>query len=119
MNPFRHMSSQFNVIHHKRGVGQHELTLTSPDNDDLASVYFFHHNDPTMEPSSRIEIGLLGSNVEGQGHAKRLMQHLYDRYPKSFIDWGMTINPASTHLAEHFENKYYNRTSYQPAEDID
>lgn len=41
------------------------------------------------------------------------MQHMYDRYPKSFIDWGQTIHPAATHLAEDFENKYYDRTAYQ------
>lgn len=110
----RNLSQQFNVIHEKLGKGFHDLILTNFESDNLARVSYSHHTDPTYDRPSRIEIGYLKSNREGQGNAKELMQRLYDRYPKSFIDWGFTISPAATHLAEHFENKYYDRTSYEP-----
>jgi len=120
MNPFRNLSTQFHVIHTKGGLkGTHELTLTSFDSGNLANVFYEHHTDPSYDLPSRIEVGYLKSNREGKGHAKALMQHLYDRYPKSHIDWGLTIHPAATHLAEGFENKYYDRTSYQPEEDLE
>jgi hypothetical protein len=126
MSAHHNLGDQFKVVHQKLGHGAsginnwHSLTLTDPkEGKDLASVDFEHYNDPHSEPSSRIEIGYLKSHVEGQGHAQRLMDHLYNRYPKSNVDWGLTINPASTHIASKFEDKYYDRTSYQPEEDLD
>ena len=113
------LSSQFHVTHDKLGAGWHALTLSNMDSSHLARVSFEHYNDPHSEPSSRIDIDYLKSNVEGQGHAQRLMDHMYNRYPKSHIDWGLTINPASTHIASKFEDKYYDRTSYQPEEGLD
>ena len=117
MNPMRHMSTQFHVIHEKMGKGSHKLTLSNPDSSHLATVTYDHHNDPLMDPPSRIEVDYLKSHREGQGHGQALMQHLYDRYPKSFIDWGRTIHPASTHMAGKFEDKYYDRTAYEPDDD--
>ena len=120
------LSGQFKVVHTKLGEGVsggrgwHALTLTDSKRDiDLARVSFEHYNDSQLEPSSRIDIDYLKSHVEGQGHAQRLMEHMYNRYPKSHIDWGLTINPASTHIASKFEDKYYDRTSYHPKEDLD
>lgn len=113
----RNLSQQFNVIHERLGKGSHALTLTDFDSDNLARVSFENYTDINSFNGSTkptIEIDYLKSNREGRGHAKTLMQHMYDRYPKSFIDWGLTIHPAATHLAEHFENKYYNRTAYEP-----
>ena len=112
------MSTQFNVVHTKGDMkGLHDLTLTDFGSSNLANVTFEHYNDPTTEIPSRIEVSYLKSNHEGQGHARRLMQHLYDRYPKSHIDWGQTIHPASAHLAGDFERRYYARTSYEIPED--
>jgi hypothetical protein len=117
MNPFRNMSSQFHVTHEKMGKGSHKLILSNYDSDYLATVTYDHHTDKTMDRPSRIEVDYLKSPREGQGHAKALMQHMYDRYPKSFIDWGQTIHPAATHLASQFETKHYDRTAYEPSED--
>lgn len=117
MNPYRNMSTQFNVLHEKLDTGEHSLTLTNFDSDNLARVTFSHHNDPTMDRPSRIEVDYLKSHQEGKGHARALMQRLYDRYPKSFVDWGLTIKPAATHLAQNFENRYYDRTAYQQNDD--
>ncbi len=126
MPAHEHLSNQFRVVHHKLGEGVsggrgwHSLTLQdAKESKDLARVSFEHYNDPHTEPSSRIDIDSLKSHVEGQGHAQRLMEHMYNRYPKSHIDWGLTINPASTHIASKFETKYYDRTSYHPEEDLD
>ena len=126
MAAHENLSGQFKVVHQKlgqgvsEGRGWHSLTLTDPkEGKDLARVSFEHYNDPDFEPASRIDIDYLKSHVEGQGHAQRLMDHLYNRYPKSHVDWGLTINPASTHIASKFEDKYYDRTSYQPEEDLD
>ena len=125
MPAHEHLSGQFKVVHQKLGQGVsggrgwHSLTLTDPkEGKDLARVSFEHYNDPDFEPSSRIDIDYLKSHVEGQGHAQRLMDHLYNRYPKSHVDWGLTINQASTHIASKFEDKYYDRTSYHPEEDL-
>jgi hypothetical protein len=113
MKPFRNLSTQFHVTHEKVGRGRHLLTLSNMDSSNLAWVSFEHHNDPEYDIPSRIEIEYLQSHQEGSGHAKALMQHLYDRYPKSHIDWGLTVHPAATHLANHFEDKYYKRTAYE------
>ena len=108
------LSSQFHVTHDKLDKGSHSLTLSNMDSSNLARVSFDHYTDPTMDRPSRIEVDYLKSHREGQGHAKALMQHVYNRYPKSFIDWGLTIHPAATHLASQFEDKYYDRTAYEP-----
>jgi GNAT superfamily N-acetyltransferase len=106
------MSTQFHVTHDNLGYGEHNLTLSNFDNDNLARVTF-DHIPQGHRGQSQIDITYIRSPYSGQGHAKALMQHMYDRYPKSFINWGMTIHPAATHLAKHFEDKYYNRTSYE------
>lgn len=113
MSASQNMSSQFNFIHKKLGKGQHALSMRN-FGGEVANITYDHYTEPDDDPSSRIEVEYLKSHEEGKGNARRLMQHLYDRYPKSFIDWGRTIHPASTHLAEEFEDKYYNRTAYTP-----
>lgn len=111
----RNLSQQFHVIHEKLGPREHALTLSSMDSSHLARVSYEHHTND--EGNSQIDIDYLKSPREGKGHAKALMQHMYDRYPKSFIDWGKTIHPAATHLASQFEDKYYSRTNYEPDHD--
>lgn len=112
-----HMSSQFEFIHEKVGKGSHILRMNNFDGEK-ATLEYDHYTDADDEDMpSRIEASYLRSPDEGKGHARKMMQHLYDRYPKSFIDWGRTIHPASTHLAEEFETKYYNRTAYEPDHD--
>lgn len=122
----RHMSTQFHVTHEtikkvrsRNGNKLHQLTLSSPDSDNLANVTYDHQNYPKMDPPSRIQVDFLKSHHEGEGHGQRIMQHLYDRYPNSFIDWGSTIKPASTHMAEKFEDKYPDRTSFTPNDETD
>ena len=111
----RHMSTQFHVTHKKMGKGSHKLTLSNPDSDHLATVTYDHQRAMGTDLPSLINVDYLKSHREGQGHGQVLMQHLYDRYPKSDIDWGSTIHPASTHMAEKFKDKYPNRTAYVPA----
>jgi len=72
--------------------------------------------DSDME--DRLDVDYLKSHEEGKGHARATMEELYKRYPKHFIDWGHTISPASEHLAQDFEDRYYNRTAYQTDEDF-
>jgi hypothetical protein len=96
------------------GGGQQKLVLTNSDGRRLATVTYDLRNDPMTAMPSRIEVDYLKSNFEGQGHGQELMQNLYDRYPNSFIDWGETINPTSTHMAEKFADRYYDRTAYEP-----
>lgn len=112
----RNLSHQFNFVHDRIDKGYHALSAHSFDGQ-VARVSFEHHNDPLMDRPSRIDVDYLKSHREGQGHAKALMEHMYQRYPKSFIDWGLTIHPAATHLAQQFENKYYDRTAYEPNDD--
>ena len=108
----------FEVIDHgeSMGDGRYTLRMNTPDYPGIAGVNFDTYKDDYGD--NRLEVSYLKSNVEGQGNAKKLMEHLYQRYPKHHIDWGRTINPASTHLASQFEDKYYNRTSYTPEEDL-
>lgn len=102
-------------FHHERlGKGSHRLTMSTPDHSNAAYVTF---DNTKYDGDPYIEVDYLKSNVEGQGHARTLMEHLYNRYPKAHIDWGRTIHPASTHLAEDFENRYFDRTSYEPDDD--
>ena len=96
------------------GGGQQKLVLTNSDGRRLATVTYDLRNDPMTAMPSRIEVDYLKSNFEGQGHGQELMQNLYDRYPNSFIDWGETINPTSTYMAEKFADRYYDRTAYEP-----
>jgi len=96
------------------GGGQQKLVLTNSDGRRLATVTYDLRNDLMTAMPSRIEVDYLKSNFEGQGYGQELMQNLYDRYPNSFIDWGQTINPTSTYMAEKFADRYYDRTAYEP-----
>lgn len=107
------LGGQFSFSHEKLGRGEHRLMMSSGETP-LAYVDFSHHTDELSDPKSRIEVGYLKTmHEEGRGHGRRIMEHLYNRYPKSFVDWGMTIHPAATKLAQDFENKYYDRTAYE------
>lgn len=106
-----HISTQFNVQHTRMAKGWHALTLADSSNTPLANVSFNNYKDDNNDPY--IEIEYLKSNQEGKGHASTLMEHLYQRYPKAHVDWGLTVHPAATHLANKFETKHYSRTSYQ------
>ena len=109
------LSRQFHLTHNKLSKGSHSLTLSNMDSSNLARVSFDNYiND---DGNSQIDIDYLKSHHEGKGHAKALMQHLYDRYPNSNINWGLTIHPAATHLASQFEDTYPNRTDYEQNHD--
>lgn len=91
------------------GDGRYTMMLHLPGFERAAAVDYDMYED---EYGPKLEISYLKSNLEGQGHARRLMEHVYRTYPKHQIDWGQTIHPASAHLASQFEDKYYNRTAY-------
>ena len=99
------------------GDGRYIMMLHLPDYPRAASVEYDLYSDDYGDP--HLDVNYLKSNIEGQGHAKRLMDHLYKTYPKHHIDWGQTIHPASAHLASQFEEKHYGRTSYQLPEEFD
>jgi len=109
------LSRQFHVTHSKLDKGSHSLTLSNMDSSNLARVSFDNYTND--DGNSQIDIDYLKSHHEGKGHAKALMQHLYDRYPNSNINWGLTIHPAATHLASQFEDAYPNRTDYEQNHD--
>jgi predicted GNAT family acetyltransferase len=109
------LSRQFHVTHDKLDKGSHSLTLSNMDSRSLARVSFDNYTND--DGNSQIDIDYLKSHHEGKGHAKALMQHLYDRYPNSNINWGLTIHPAATHLASQFEGTYPNRTDYEQNHD--
>ena len=78
-------------------------TVASVDFDELSSE----------EDRPSVAIGHLRSHEEGKGHARRLIQNLYDRYgDDTIVDWGFTVHPAATHLAEQFSAKYPHRTDF-------
>lgn len=113
------LSHRFEVTDHGEemgGNGRYTLHMHAPGFSRIAGVDFDTYTDDYGDP--KLEVSYIKSHVEGQGNARRLMEHLYQRYPKHHIDWGRTISPASTHLASQFEDKYYSRTSYQPEEDM-
>lgn len=66
----------------------------------------------------QIDVEWLQSHEEGKGHARRLMQNLYDTYPENTIHWGQIVHPASQNLAEQFSEKYPDRTAYDLDEDF-
>lgn len=91
------------------GGSRYTMMLHLPNFERAAAVDYDMYED---EYGPKLEISYLKSNLEGQGHARRLMEHVYKTYPRHQIDWGQTIHPASAHLASQFEDKYYNRTAY-------
>ena len=74
------------------------------DGNPVAYAEIEHGDDHTY-------LSYLKSHEEGKGHARRVMEHVYGKY-KGPVDWGYTLNPAATHLAESFSSnpKYSSRT---------
>lgn len=83
--------------------------------DVLSYVQFDAFTDPSADRPDRIEVSMLRTPPQhrGKGYARKVMQRLYDEYPQHFIDWGHTMHPAATKLAQDFENQYYDRTAYE------
>ena len=103
---------------HDPDTGLRKMSAFHPDfksDFPAAEVTYSEYRDDYDEPT--IEVDYLKSHDEGKGHAKALMEHMYQTKPH-FINWGHTISPASTHLANQFEDKYYNRTAYYTDEDF-
>lgn len=96
------------------GDERYKMALNTPDFSHAATVTYDIYHDP--HPT--LEVSYLKSHIEGKGHARKLMENLYQKYPKHFIDWGLTISPASAHLASQFEDKYYDRTAYRTSDDF-
>lgn len=78
----------------------------------VAYVQYSKHNE------GQIDVDWLKSHQEGQGHARRIMEHLYSSYPEHTISWGDTVHPKSEHLAADFEARYPDRTSYETKDDF-
>lgn len=103
--------NQFNFVVKKHG-NHHTIELHDKDNV-LGYADVEHSDDHTY-------LNYLKSNVENQGHARRIMEHVYKIY-KGPVDWGYTLNPASTHLAESFSDNptYGSRTYHDGPLDIE
>lgn len=97
--------------------GDGRYTMHAYANDHpVASVSYNELESEDDRPS--ISVDYLQSHQEGKGHARALMQNLYDRYgDDTVVDWGFTIHPAATHLAEQFSEKYPHRTDFIENED--
>lgn len=87
----------------------YSMVMDTPDHPEVASVSFDVFDHPPT-----VSVGLLQSYQQGRGHARKLMQNLYDTFPEHAVDWGATTHPAATHLASQFAEKYKDRTSYFP-----
>jgi len=61
----------------------------------------------------QIEITMVTSYQENKGNATKILDELYRRKSNKLIYWGKTIEPASTHLAQKFSDKY-GRTEFMP-----
>jgi SPP1 gp7 family putative phage head morphogenesis protein len=82
-----------------------ELNMSDEKGEFLAEL--------TYTESYQIEIHMINSRVENKGYATKVVDELYRRNPNETIFWGKTIEPASTHLAQKFSDKY-GRTEFIP-----
>jgi hypothetical protein len=98
-----------------RNLGEQFRFVTRPRGD---SKVIELHRGGTPLGYAQIEhsdghtyVSYLKSHQEGQGHARRIMEHVYNKYSGP-VDWGHTTSPAATHLAESFEShpEYGSRT---------
>lgn len=95
----------------EKGAGQNSrrtAMFRGAEKEPVAHVDFDYENN-------QVEVQWLHSKEERQGHATRLMEHVYSQHPDMNIDWGWT-NKKSTGLAEKFATTHYGRTTY--AEDL-
>lgn len=106
---------QFDIEDRGGGLERYKMSMKDPGGESAYVTYDLWKTD-TEDPV--LEVGYLKSHKEGKGNAKKLMQNVYDSYPKHHINWGHTIHPAATNLASQFEDKYYDRTSYYVDEDF-
>jgi len=93
-------------------VGDHRLNAYHPSYSDDYPVSWVSYDRYDDDYQPTIDVTYFKSNDEGKGHGRAVMQHLYDFYPKHFINWGHTIHPAAEHLASQFEEHNYDRTAY-------
>jgi hypothetical protein len=111
-----HGKPEHNLVHEVTDPDQH-LSLIHPaysQDYPAAKVTYQEYEDDSGSPT--IDVDYLKSHDEGKGYAKTLMEGLYNKYPKHHINWGLTIKPAATHLAEQFDEKH-GRTSWEQNED--
>lgn len=86
------------------------------DGRTVAAVRYNELSSEEDRPT--VSVDYLQSHEEGKGHARQLMQNLYDKYGSpTVVDWGFTVHPAATHLAEQFWAKYPHRTDFIENED--
>lgn len=97
----------FALTEHEDGTSS--LEMSTPDFRGVAWVQFVQ---TVFDGEPYIEVCYLKSNREGSGHARAVMEELYSLYPDAHVDWGETVHPASLHLAEDFEDRYFSRTSF-------
>lgn len=103
---------------HEQNGAEQKFGLVDPSFDKEFPVAHVEYQEYDDDLGPQIDIDYIKSHREGQGNARTLMEGLYSKYPKHYINWGKTINPASTHLAEQFNEKY-GRTDWEPEyEDI-
>jgi GNAT superfamily N-acetyltransferase len=93
-------------------IGEHRINAYHPSYSEHHPVSWITYDQYDNDTTPTIDITYFKSNDEGKGHGKAIMQHLYDFYPKHFINWGHVVHPAAEHLASQFEEHNFHRTAY-------
>ena len=97
-----------------RQFKDYKFSITDNPEDKSKTLRGYHKGDwvglVDYKPNKRgIKVEYISSPFSGEGHAQAMMHHIYQQHPESEINWGNTLNAASTHLADKFD-KMYGRT---------
>jgi hypothetical protein len=90
-----------------------KLWLYVGDKTDYSPAWLEYHFDPI----GVVYIDYLKSNQEGEGHAKALLDFIYDKYKSSNIDWGQILHPAASYLYNKYSEKHGRSYSWEDWED--
>ncbi len=93
--------------------GARKLWLYKGENEDYAPAWMEYHFDPI----GVVYIDYLKSNEEGKGHARMLLDYIYETYQSSNIDWGEILHPAASYLYDEYSEKHGRSFSWEDDED--
>lgn len=98
---------------HSENENARKLWLYKGNKDDYAPAWMEYH----FNPIGVVYIDYLKSNEEGSGHAKMLLDFIYNKYQSSNIDWGEILHPAASYLYEKYSEKHGRSFSWEDDED--
>ena len=107
-----HNKPEHTIEHEDLGGGDNVLQLYTPSYDKHYPAASVSYTKFQGDAGPTVEVEYLKSHQEGKGHARALMNELYSKYPEHIVNWGFTIHPAATHLAEQFAWEHPTRTDY-------